>query len=400
MITMNTSVMEQPAITNAPRKTRTHQLTPLDLGSPEEIEQFEKAFYEGFKKSTHNKLIHWLWEWDEQNQRIRARVPYEDQMIWVGKTGNTVIGGIAVNTRLALLQSGAFGFTIPENLRKNSGICEILVAFSFDDHSLVNLHADWIEVFRALQASGYTDALATCAKKLLPLYMRMGARIIDELIMEGEARYFLQFELVRTARWTARLDESAKATNIVSKNPQEALSEAAHEITILLARLLPMMDIARGIYDRNFGIETRKMGALHVISTARSRLAQAAQEPELASKTALKSTQMNHLETLWRETCLFVETVAQHQDSIDMDIMIESLEALLFTAIEVFDDENSANVETFAELMNADRETVFERLLARAQTEKNKPCQLATALEHFKFSLAALRELSNTFSKP
>jgi hypothetical protein len=68
----------------------------LDPGNATELEQFEQAFFRGFRQSSHNQLIRWLWEWDEPRQRLRTRVPYEDQKIWVGGSGDNLAVGIAV----------------------------------------------------------------------------------------------------------------------------------------------------------------------------------------------------------------------------------------------------------------------------------------------------------------
>lgn len=70
----------------------------MDCSDPEDIAGFEQGFYLGFEESTHNRIIRWLWIWDEQAHRLRTRVPYEDQRIWISASGSPPDTGIAVRT--------------------------------------------------------------------------------------------------------------------------------------------------------------------------------------------------------------------------------------------------------------------------------------------------------------
>jgi hypothetical protein len=181
-----------------PRVTRR-----LDLRNPREIEAYERAFYRGFERATHNRLVRWLWEWDDAERRLRCRVPYPEQQIWVIDEDATGIGSaIAVNLGMQTLQAAAYGFAVPADLveaARGGRVCEFLTFFAVGDHSLAAKHALWTELFDDLRADGFIAALATTAPKVLPLYRRMGVTVLAEAALEGETRYFLRFDLSRTA---------------------------------------------------------------------------------------------------------------------------------------------------------------------------------------------------------
>lgn len=176
----------------------------LDLSDPREIEAYEHAFHAAFERATHNRLVRWLWEWDDAGRRLRTRIPYEDQAIWVlPATPGSVTTGLGVNVRMRQLQASAFGFRLPGI--EGSGLeeprfCEILTLFIVRRESLRRQLAVWREVFGGLRELGFTHAVATTAPKVLPLYRFLGARVLAEACLEGEQRIFLEFDLARTRR--------------------------------------------------------------------------------------------------------------------------------------------------------------------------------------------------------
>lgn len=175
----------------------------LDLADGGEVEAYERAFYRGFAQATHNRLVRWLWEWDDGARRLRCRVPYAEQRVWVlpGASGE-IDAAIAVNVALRTLQAGAYGFGVPAELAAEAAagrVCEFLTFFVTGDRSLASKHALWTEMFDDLRAAGWVAALATTAPKVLPMYRRMGVAVLGEATIEGEVRYFLRFDLARTA---------------------------------------------------------------------------------------------------------------------------------------------------------------------------------------------------------
>lgn len=178
--------------TTRPRATRL-----LATDNVEEIARFERGFYTAFSHATHNRLVRWLWDWDHDAHRLRTRIPYAEQRIWVLTDGaGELTAAIAVNTALCTLQGAAYGFAVPPGLGR---VCEFLTFFSVGDASLSRKHTLWTELFDDLRSEGFTQALATTSPKILPMYRRMGVEVIGETTLEGEVRYFLQFDLTRTA---------------------------------------------------------------------------------------------------------------------------------------------------------------------------------------------------------
>ena len=177
----------------------------LELGAPAEVAAYEKAFYAAFLRATHNRLVRDLWEWDDSAGRLRTRVPYAEQAVWVqrGEDG-AVEAAVAVNLAMRALQGGAFGFACPAAdaaSRARGEGAEFLTCFATGgDLSLVRRHALWTGVFDALRGLGREWALATCAPRVLPLYVRMGATVLERRVIGEEERIFLRFDLRRTAR--------------------------------------------------------------------------------------------------------------------------------------------------------------------------------------------------------
>lgn len=186
-----------------PRATRR-----LDLRDPSEIRIFERAFYDGFAAATHNRIVHWLWDWDHATRRLRTRLPYADQAIWaLPETPGSIQAAIAVNLRLHALQGSAFGFAVPPSLHdaaREGRVCEFLTFFAVGERSLTRKLPLWREMFRDLHQAGFTHALATTAPKMFPLYRWIEAQVLDETQIDGETRLFLRFDLSRTRRHLPR----------------------------------------------------------------------------------------------------------------------------------------------------------------------------------------------------
>lgn len=365
----------------------------LNLADEFEREQFEKAFYLGFQGSSASPLMRRLWDWDESSERLRSGVPYEDQMIWVWGEGSSIDLGIAVNFRLALLQSGALGFSLPDGFLKERKVCEFLAFFSNGDHSLVGLHLAWSEIFSALRGLGYTDAVATCVPKLLPLYRRVGATILDRCSVEGEFRYFLRFEFARSARWVARLEGVPLVTPASTLIPEDALSLAVEDLGVLLARLLSVMDLARGHLDRNFDVAARLEGSLRVAEVAHSRLAFAATDLRFVHSVEVRFRQLYQVKALWEELARFAG-LAVASPSLEMAILVESLEAILLTVMEAWDGESGA-AGVLHRLMSADRQRALDRMLSKARGQPND--RLDEAVASFNGALEVIRVLSAEF---
>jgi len=188
------------------------RLQQLDASDPRAVCAYERAFYEAFARAKHNTQARRIWDWDDRARRIRTRIPYADQVVFVlpddvpgdpGAGGEQDRAGIAVDTagainwRLAEHQVVSLGFEPPPPLQ---GHCEILVLFSRRDADLTGLRT-----FLCLAAQQALDlnlktADATCTDRLLPVYRHIGGQTIDQQTLEGERRTRLRFDLQQLAQ--------------------------------------------------------------------------------------------------------------------------------------------------------------------------------------------------------
>lgn len=175
------------------------QVLPLDLNDPAHIEIYERSFYKAFAPLTHNRLIHSLWLWDHDNQRLSTRIGYDQQIILVHWCDSGAIdSAFAVNLLGSGLQSAYFGFAVPEQElpHKQNNCCEFLTLFSLANKNIGSLPLRYLKAaFAQLRQRGLQHGYATTARKLLPYYLRMGGKIIETKMIEGEERIFLEFEL-------------------------------------------------------------------------------------------------------------------------------------------------------------------------------------------------------------
>lgn len=318
----------------------------------------EAEAYGAFDGGQGSELLRGIWHWDDDARRVRTRVPAEDARVWIETDGERVSTAIVVNMRLAILQSAAYGFAVPVALADGRPVCEFALAFSRVDHSISHFHRAWDEVFSDLRAEGFGDGLATCARRLLPLYQRMGARVVEEAQIRGEKRYFLHFDLARTSRWNTRLVDHPgnRRPAVEGDGSQDApLAFARHETLVVLARLRLVMEIARGNPDPAVGIEARRRGAHHVLATVRHALAANGIPPEGDMRRdafARARSDADDAGALWEAVALFAElaqlpthesapTAAGTHATAATEAAIEALDALILALVELWDGDGN-----------------------------------------------------------
>lgn len=170
----------------------------LDPADPLALERFEQAFYTAFARAKGNRLVRRLWDWDDTRQRIRPRIPYTDQVIYVIWDENQDVDtATAVNLRLASYQAAILGFAPPP--AELSGHSEILALFSRRDAQLVSLRTFLCQVSSLLLDQGVISTDATSTDRLLPVYRHIGGEPIDQRSIDGENRTLLRFQLRQVA---------------------------------------------------------------------------------------------------------------------------------------------------------------------------------------------------------
>src|ERR1017187_8604834 len=61
----------------------------LDVSDPVQVAEYEYHFYLAYAGLAENRLVRLIWDWDDAGQRVRTRIPYDDQVIygWGGRAG-------------------------------------------------------------------------------------------------------------------------------------------------------------------------------------------------------------------------------------------------------------------------------------------------------------------------
>jgi hypothetical protein len=323
----------------------------LDWDDEALVASMESEAYGAFSGGASSALLRKLWLWDDDARRVRTRVPFEDQRAWIETDGARVHTAIVVNTRLAVLQSAAYGFVVPAELDDGRGLCEFTLAYSRLDHSIGHFHAAWDEAFHGLRALGFREGFATCAPRVLPLYRRMGARILADAEIGGEVRHFLHFNLERTSRWNARVVEReetpAGREEITSAGRDERLALARQETGLVLARVLVALEIARGQPDTSFGIDVRRAGAQHVLSTVRHALA--VHDGTGGYSTAFQRARehADDVERLWDAVVSLVKITDEVGHASEMSpaaMIVESLHTLIVALLDAWDGDMAAGI--------------------------------------------------------
>ena len=161
--------------------------------STDEIREYESAFFQSFSKVESNRLARKLWLWDFDSERICTRIPYEDQIICALRDqAGQLRSAMAFNIALRHFQSSAYGFAAPE---APAASFEVLTFFAASAQTLDVYSSFWSNCIALLRGIGLTIGYATTAFRPLPMYRRIGWRILEEREIESEKRYFLNYRI-------------------------------------------------------------------------------------------------------------------------------------------------------------------------------------------------------------
>lgn len=167
----------------------------LDLTDRKALDEYERAFYTAFVRVTGNQLIRSLWVWDDAKRQLETRIAYEDQLIFVSRNAaGKIETAIATNIACREWQAAAFSFSAPI---EQETCCEFLNFFTVGGYQLGLKLRFWEACFAELRRRGLNTAYATTAARLLPIYLRIGGVLLEEMEVAGEMRYFLKFSLER-----------------------------------------------------------------------------------------------------------------------------------------------------------------------------------------------------------
>ena len=87
----------------------------LDSADAAQVAEYERHFYRAYAGLADNKLVRTIWDWDDRWQRLRSRIPYDDQVIYsLRDSRGRLAGAMAVSLNApAAFQGAAFGFAPP-----------------------------------------------------------------------------------------------------------------------------------------------------------------------------------------------------------------------------------------------------------------------------------------------
>ena len=170
-----------------------HRFERLDLTDPAVCKAYEEAFFTSFERVKSNRLIHDLWCWDHQSRRLATRIPYEDQAVFgMRSAGGDVEAALAFNVALKRFQSNAFGFPLPND---GQGCFEVLTFFNPSDRDVGFKFRLWHECLRVLGSEGFHTGFATTAPRPLRRYLRIGWKLVKQVEVSGEQRFFLRYQV-------------------------------------------------------------------------------------------------------------------------------------------------------------------------------------------------------------
>jgi hypothetical protein len=172
-------------------------LGELDLQNQAHIADFERALFTVFAPLTHNLLIRKLWLWDEANCRLKTRVPYAEQTIFVSRDADgNIETALALGVSLETAQSAAYGFAIEKD-EKN---CEALAFFGLGERQMRHTQRFWKACRETLLQRGVENIYGTCAPRVMPVYKWVGAQVLDTREIENETRLFFHINLLQATR--------------------------------------------------------------------------------------------------------------------------------------------------------------------------------------------------------
>lgn len=54
----------------------------VDVTDDRQVREYERHFYQAYARLADNKLVRLIWDWDDERQRVRTKIPYADQVIY------------------------------------------------------------------------------------------------------------------------------------------------------------------------------------------------------------------------------------------------------------------------------------------------------------------------------
>jgi hypothetical protein len=165
----------------------------LDLSNEAHIHAFEQSFYLAFSRSKGNSLVRKLWLWNDEDSRLKTRIPYSSQRIFVTwDEAGEVDTAVAFNCSKDFYQAGFFGFERPLCSEPNY---EVLAFYSKRDQKFRELRLFMWQCAVYCDQQGVSCIDATCTDRLLRPYTRVGGVLQSSMRIGCETRHLLRFSI-------------------------------------------------------------------------------------------------------------------------------------------------------------------------------------------------------------
>lgn len=166
----------------------------LDHTDTAAVTTFEKHFYTAFAAIEQQHLIRQIWNWDDDAARIGLKSPLSSTTVFVwNKEENPCfyVAGSFDSNRFSQLEF--YGFRKPED---DGCYGEVFTLFStpWIQASLYEIENSFLEPFcyEYARQQGITHLLATCSRRLLPLYRKWKWEVLETKLIGSEERYFIR----------------------------------------------------------------------------------------------------------------------------------------------------------------------------------------------------------------
>jgi hypothetical protein len=167
----------------------------IETPDPASIVAYERAFYDAFAPLDSPPLRR-LWLWDDGMKRLSSGLPYETQLLFLGRDGRDRLEiAMAVNVGQGPWQATRFGFDPP----RGEGVCEFVSFFSRRRYPVRCVLSFCRDVFADLRARGLTAGYATATDRMRRVYDRCGAELVASNMVDGHARHLLHFSTDRAS---------------------------------------------------------------------------------------------------------------------------------------------------------------------------------------------------------
>ena len=168
-------------------------LSLVDCGDRDQVDQYEKMFYQCFIGLEKQALIRKIWCFDDAHHRLKTKIPYDHQSVYRIVDGERVCGCLSLNILGRQYQFSEFHFDFPFLSDPARTVCEVLTLFAVAQPAVTR--SRWHAICRGLFEHGFSDVLATTAERPLLLYRRLGFSVIGETTMNEQRRYLIHMNL-------------------------------------------------------------------------------------------------------------------------------------------------------------------------------------------------------------